>query len=197
MFVSHRKKCIFIHIQKTAGYSIEAAVRNDDPALEVDRFGGRKHLFAREARALLPAETWNGYYRFAFVRNPWDRLVSWYSRCMQGGRGNAFAQYVQENAPTFADFITRTTTGIAERTTHNQVDYVTDEAGELIVDFVGRYERLAADYAAIRARLGLQYNLPRWNTSSHTAYREYYTADTRAIVAARFARDIARFGYEF
>jgi hypothetical protein len=197
MFISHRTKSIFIHIQKTAGDAIETAMRKDDPALEVDRFGGRRHLFAREVQGMVPPEVWAGYYRFAFVRNPWDRLVSWYSMCMQNAQQNKFSQFIRENAPTFADFITKTTTGMAERTTYNQVDYVTGAGGELIVDFVGRFERLAVDYALVRARLGLTHDLPHTNTSSHRAYRDYYSAETKAIVAQRFARDIDRFGYEF
>ena len=197
MFISHRTKSIFIHIQKTAGDAIEAAVRKDDPALDTDRFGGRRHLFARDVKAMVPPEMWASHYRFAFVRNPWDRLVSWYSMCVQIPQPNPFAKFIRENAPTFTDFIVRTTSGMAERTTWSQLDYVTDAEGALIVDFVGRFERLADDYAVVKARLGLTHDLPRTNTSSHAGYRDYYTAETKAIVARRFARDIAHFGYVF
>jgi chondroitin 4-sulfotransferase 11 len=197
MFISHRTKSIFIHVQKTGGDAIEAAVRKDDPSLDTDRFSGRRHLFARDVKALVAPDLWATHYRFAFVRNPWDRLVSWYSMCIQNPRPNPFSKFVQENAPTFTDFVTRTTTGMAERTTYNQLDYLTDADGELIVDFVGRYERLADDYATVQARLGLTHGLLHTNASSHAAYCDYYTAETKAIVARRFERDIARFGYEF
>jgi hypothetical protein len=90
MFISHKYKSIFIHIQKTGGDAIETAVRRDD-----SRSRGR---FARQAPAPVRArgpggvapELWSGYFRFAFVRNPWERLVSWYSMCMQIPAPNAF-----------------------------------------------------------------------------------------------------------
>ena len=197
MIISHKTKAIFVHIQRTAGTSIELALRREDPSIAGDSHNGRIHLTAREMRAIVGPETWNAYYRFAFVRNPWDRLVSWYFMCLQGPAPNEFQRYVIDNAPTFTDFITRTTTGLGERTTRNQVDFVADPDGNLMVDFVGRYETLADDYAIVKNRLALAYDLPRANGSAHSGYRDYYTDETRDIVASRFARDIRHFGYRF
>jgi hypothetical protein len=197
MFISHKTRSIFIHIQKTGGDAIETAARRDDPALEADLLARRRHPFAREVRAAVPAGVWSGYFRFAFVRNPWERLVSWYCMCMQIATPNAFARYVRGQAPTFADFITRATTGMGERTTWNQLDFVADRDGNVIVDFIGRYERLADDFRVVKERLRLTADLPHTNRSSHTSYRDYYTAETRAIVADRYSRDISRFGYRF
>ena len=197
MFISHKTRAIFIHIQKTGGDAIETAVRRDDPALEADLLTRRRHPLAREVRAAVPTDVWSGYFRFAFVRNPWERLVSWYCMCMQIPAPNAFARYVRGEAPTFTDFITRATTGMGERTTRNQLDFVAGEDGSLMVDFIGRYENLAADYRIVKERLRLTADLPHTNRSSHTSYRDYYTPETRAIVADRYARDIAHFGYRF
>ena len=197
MFISHQSKAIFIHIQKTGGDAIEAAVRRDDPAIEVDLLARRRHPFAREVRAAVGAGVWSSYFRFAFVRNPWDRLVSWYSMCVQVPSPNAFARYVRQQAPTFSDFITRATTGMGERTTWNQIDFLVDDDGRPMVDFVGRYENLAGGFAMVKERLGLTARLPHTNRSSHSSYRDYYTDETKAIVADRYSRDIAHFGYRF
>ena len=197
MIVSPGTKCIFVHIQKTGGASIESLLLRHDPAIAATAHDGKRHLTAREIRALVPAETWRDSFKFAFVRNPWDRLVSWYHMCMQVTTPNPFSLYVRQHAPTFGDFITRTTTGIAARTTRNQVDYLTGDGGEVIVDFVGRYERLQADLDEVGGRLGIPAALPHLNRSSHRDYREYYTDETRDIVAARFARDLAQFDYRF
>ena len=197
MFISHTTRSIFIHIQKTGGDAIETAVRHDDPAIEVDRLGKRRHPFARDVRAAVAPEVWLGYFRFAFVRNPWERLVSWYCMCMQIQAPNPFAKYVRERAPTFTDFVTRATTGIGERTTYNQLDFLVGDNGETLVEFVGRYENLAADYATVKKRLALATDLPHTNRSSHTSYRDYYTGETSAIVGHRYSRDIAHFGYRF
>ncbi len=116
---------------------------------------------------------------------------------MQATTPNPFAKHVRENAPTFADFITRTTTGMGERTTYNQLDFLVGGNGDTLVDFVGRYESLADDYAVVKERLRLSNDLPHTNRSSHTGYRNYYTTATQTIVAERFARDIGRFKYAF
>lgn len=197
MVISGGTRSIFVHIQKTGGVSIEAMLRRADPGIGSSMHQGRRHLFARDIRPLVPSEQWDGYFKFAFVRNPWDRLVSWYHMCAQSTAPNAFARHVQQHAPTFDDFVMRTTTGIAERTTWNQLDYVTDVEGNVIVDFIGRYERLPEDSRQVGERLGIAIDLPHTNRSTHAHYRDYYTDATRDIVARRFARDILHFGYEF
>jgi chondroitin 4-sulfotransferase 11 len=197
MIISNHAKCIFVHIQKTGGASIEELLRGNDPDIQDNSLQGRRHISAGELRTLVPPEIWNSYFKFAFVRNPWDRLVSWYHMCVQTPTANPFARYVKDNAPTFDDFLTKTTTGMGERTTRNQLDYVTNERGEVIVDFVGRYEQLGDEFARVRERLGLGAELPHVNRSTHDNYRNYYTDEMRDIVAQRFAKDIRHFGYAF
>lgn len=131
------------------------------------------------------------------MRNPWDRLVSWYEMCIDVGEPNAFQRYVRDGFPTFASFVTDATTGPGAKTARNQLDYLTDEEGRIIVDFVGRHENVDADFAAVAARLGLADELPRINVSRHGDYRAYYTGVTREIVARRLVRDIEVFGYRF
>ena len=95
MPVSHELKCIFVHIPKSGGTSVENAlglladVRNENtetmfgliksPALKkkVRSTSFLQHLTAKELRRLLPSQ-FSSYYRFAFVRNPWSRMVSLY-----------------------------------------------------------------------------------------------------------------------
>lgn len=197
MVISDRNRCIFVHIQKTGGASIETLLLAADPDAAANRHHGRRHLFARAIRPIAGDERWDRYFKFAFVRNPWDRLVSWYHMCIQASSPNAFSRHVREHAPTFDAFVTRMTSGIAERTTWNQLDYVIDESGAPMVDFVGRYETLHDDVARVCARIGVACDLPHMNRSHHLHYRDYYSAATRRVVAERFARDIARFGYEF
>jgi len=197
MIVSDRARCIFVHIQKTAGASIEAALQAHDPAAGSGLHAGRRHMLAREIRDVVPRDAWDAYFKFAFVRNPWDRLVSWYHMCMQVTEDNAFSRFVKQHAPTFEAFLTTAAAGPGARTTRDQVDYVSDEQGTVIVDFVGRYESVATDFAHVCRQLGVAAPLPHVNTSAHRDYREYYTAATREIVARRFARDIERFGYRF
>src|SRR3712207_8701173 len=61
---------------------------------------------------------------------------------------------------------------------HLQKDFVVDEAGRLIVDFVGRYETIERDFAAVCARLEIECRLPHLNSTPHRHYMTYYTPRT-------------------
>jgi hypothetical protein len=68
----------------------------------------------------------------------------------------------------------------------------------MLADFIGRFERLDEDWAFIAQKLGVAATLPHRRVNPRARhYREYYTARTREIIAARFKVDIDHFGYEF
>jgi hypothetical protein len=194
---------IFVHIQKTGGNSVRTALGGDI-------FDARKHFMARELREIYGRAVWDSYFKFSFVRNPWDRLVSWWSM-IDNARDyvdrarppNAFFGYVLERAATFEDFLLRCDDEIVDSDGRkdifrNQIDYLTDDDGAVIVDFVARFERLQEGLDEISRRLGrASVALQRTNASRHGPYAEYYTPVTADIVARRYARDIAHFGYQF
>ena len=155
----------------------------------------RRHLFAVDLRDFLHESQWQASFKFAFVRNPWSRLVSWYLMCV-GKPRNQFQHYVKANTENFDDFL-RLTSGIAEKTTFNQVDYVCDEQGKLILDFVGRFETLPADFGYVCRQLDVNLELPHLNKGKQGDYRSYYNAEARNLVAKRFERDIRTFQYSF
>jgi hypothetical protein len=204
MLVSLERKFAFIHIPKTAGTSVHQALADVAPDA-VDRFEelpaskdplkGYKHPFASDLRDYLGDQTWNSLFTFAFVRNPWARLVSWYNHSVQNATG-PFSRLVQEKTRTFDDFLFLTE-GLAARTLFNQVDHISDKDGRVLVDFVGRFEDLAADFTCICERLEISPGLPHIYESPHVDYRTYYTPSTRDLVAARFSRDVQAFGYQF
>jgi chondroitin 4-sulfotransferase 11 len=203
MLVSHGRCYVFIHIQKTAGSSVETALRSvtpdsifhfDDLPACRDPLKGR-HLFASDLQEYLGESTWNSYYKFAFVRNPWSRLVSWYNMCVVRPT-NQFMYLVKERTRSFEDFL-EMTDGLARKTVFNQADYVTDRKGKLSVDFVGRFETIERDFQQVCANLGINVKLPRENQGLGADYRAYYNDRTRRVVSERFARDIETFGYQF
>jgi chondroitin 4-sulfotransferase 11 len=197
MIISHQTKSIFVHIQKTGGSSIEEALRKKDGIIGDHLFNGKRHLFARDMKLIVGPEIWEEYYKFAFVRNPWDRLVSWYHMCQQYPSSNKFTLFVKEHAPTFHCFVTKAIHGIGVKTTHDQLDYITDESGNIIVDYIGKYETLQEDYLFLKNKLALPDEIPHVNSSKRGNYREYYTEETMEIVAKRFQRDIDFWKYEF
>ena len=109
-----------------------------------------------------------------------------------------------EHGPTFEDFIKNCTDeveikdGFFYSFAYNQLDYLTDEGGDVMVDFVGRFERFADDLGAVFDEIGLDVDvIPHKNPSSHAHYSTLYTPETEQIVRERFHKDIKYFGYEF
>ena len=161
------------------------------------------------------SDEWDDYYKVGFVRNPWDRLVSWYTMIREKGamtwkkrilgkrRYNDLTQYVLANSRSFEEFIYNCTDTIDDidgkkSILYNQFDYLSDEDGKLIVDFVDQFENLSDDSIKVFRRLGFEKaSLLHKNSSKHRNYRTYYTEETREEVRKRYSKDIDFFGYEF
>jgi len=209
MLISHHNRFLFIHIQKTAGSSLSQLLKENVADLSSFRGTHDHALWAKSAGGFI----WEDYYKFAFVRNPWDRLVSWYMMITQhsqrllleqpGYEHNLLWRYVLENADSFESFIHNCTACIDDvdgrkSFVFNQLDYLTDEAGNCIVDFIGRFETFSADTLKLCDALGLDnVAISHTNTSTHAHYRDYYNDVTRRLVAQRFAKDIDYFSYQF
>ena len=157
-----------------------------------------KHVFASELKAGLPSELWGCYFKFGFVRNPFDRLVSWYHMCVQRP-DEEYRRYVLATTSGFEDFVEKSGrfAGRAAMIGFNQVDHLCDDDATPLVDFVGRFETLSDDAATVMARLGVGGQLPRFNESRHDAYRNYFSQRSVAVVEELFARDLDHFGYVF
>ena len=77
-------------------------------------------------------------------------------------------------------------------------EFVSDDNGHIIMDFIGRYESLETDFEQICARIGLgRIELPHLNKSTNKNYKDYYNERTKRIVEEWSKRDIETFGYEF
>jgi len=197
------KSLIFVHIQKTGGMAISRALGGEDNPPE-------KHRTARELYKIYGAEAWTNSYKFAFVRNPWDRLVSWWSMIdshrasyVTTGAANSFFRYVLENATTFEEFVSNCTHNVYDsdgikNILKNQIDYLTDVNGQIMVDYIGRFENLAEDFSVVTTKIyGHPISLPRVNVSNHEPYQTYYTPKTRQLVERAYVRDLKHFGYRF
>jgi len=219
MLVSHGQKLVFVHIQKTGGDTVSRLLSDSIP--DIFRYKA-KHGFAADAAKDL--EYWNEYFKFAFVRNPWDRLVSWYSMIKDAEklrwhqalgdrrkrshfrqtRENKLWRYVLDNSSTFDEFVVKCTDevevarGVSYSFTYNQLDYITDSKDNLLVDFVGRFENFGSDLLKVYNRLGIELDsIPHENRSARGHYSYFYTPETKMIVEERFKRDIEYFGYVF
>lgn len=210
MIISHKHKFIFIHIHKCAGssmtYALVPELGEDDLVLGVTEEGRRldkigqetkglhKHSKAKEIKEFLEPEIWNNYFKFSFVRNPWDRLVSYYHWWLKTNwdneRGTAQKIKALDN---FEEYLFS-----PYRSKNPCNDYLVDDEGNNLVDFVGKQERIYRDFAYVCGRIGLpNLNLPRRNQSQHKEYFKYYTPETINLVAEWFKADIENFKYSF
>jgi hypothetical protein len=204
MIVSHDKKLIFVHNQKTGGISTEGWLVERCPDVFVAE---HRHLLVRESVERHGRGIWDDYFSFGFVRNPWERQVSWWNMFRENRNANPerpFWQYIQANGKTFEDFILNCTAevedyGVLKSTTRPQLDYFTDAEGRVLVKFIGRFERLQEDMDVVTQRTGLPAgSVPHHNVARvKQHYQDYYTPKLRKIVADRFAKDIVMFGYTF
>lgn len=210
MIISHSKKFIFIHIYKVAGTSIRKVLqphsdnpRDNMPLLLKLKFelGGRfnflskwsmDHLKATEIKKLLPEDQWNNYFKFSFVRNPWDWQVSLYHFMLQDE--NHHQHKLINKMKNFEEYI--------DWRVHHSVElqksFLYDSKGNLMVDYVGKFENLQQDFNEVLKKIGMkEVQLPVLNTSVHRYYKEYYNDKTRKMVEEAFKEDIELFKYEF
>ena len=222
MIISHTHRAIFVHIPKTAGTSItaliEPALRWNDlvlggttfgeriqPAYQ-ERFGLSKHMRARDIRRVVGEEIWAEYFSFAIVRHPYARLASFYN-WKRGAVSRAApdsplwswpATQAYQESRSFSDFI-RHEKFLTSRAGQPQVDWVCDDDGGCIVDFVGRFEELPAALDTITTRLGLPAgDLGVHNPSEpHRPPAELFQGeDDYRFVHDRYRRDFELFGYD-
>jgi chondroitin 4-sulfotransferase 11 len=205
MIVTGSPKLLFVHNQKAAGMSIERYLLGDLKGSKLLE----RHSYVEDGIALLGRSRWDEYHSFGFVRNPWDRLVSWYTMIQETppSSPNSLWDYVGSRSNTFEQFITRCTDVISEERNgyvyeksfvKPQFDYFTDETGNIAVNHIGRFENLQNDLDQILNKVGLPpMELPHLNKTRAMDYRELYTPHTQELVAERFKKDIEYFGYSF
>jgi hypothetical protein len=188
-------QCIFFHVPKTGGTSVNTALFGRTT-------GG--HRTVLEYRQIFGKSTFDKYFKFAFVRNPWDWLVSTYFYCKQGGRFRChrWAEEHLREYDTFESFVYGWFERGNERSLHKiflpQHHYLCDENGTLAVNFLGLFENFEEDFAHVQRSLGgIGSKLNHRNASKHRSYQDYYTNETREIVAQAYKTDIELFGYEF
>ena len=221
---------IFVHIPKAAGRSIEQffmnklglsrdndddrkellLTDNDDPTKGTEKLS---HLSALEYLkcGYVSKQQFDSYFKFSFVRNPWARLVSEY-RYRNFLSHKSFKDFVLNKlpAPNWDD---------KYRHVMPQSEMLCDKSGRLLVDFVGKFERLQQDFNEVCERLEIvDSQLPHVNSSNKKSrelrrklrnvlhgnqegelisYVDFYDTETREFVANLYKSDIGLFNYSF
>jgi hypothetical protein len=217
MLLSVKHRFLFVHIAKTGGTSVRAALQAQrwrDPwywpmflCSRLSHLSGHRiatklprHAKVVAAKELLPKEFFDQLFKFAFVRNPWDLQVSSFhhirrERPQYLSGHEDFAAFLRWKLDPERPYQYHIDTSI-----ESQTDYLIDLSGRVVVDFIGRYERLGEDFAEACRRIGMPAPaLPhqRQARDRQKDYRGYYTDETAELVARHFARDIEILGYGF
>ena len=201
--INHKYKFIFIHIPKTGGTSIEQVFYSKSNKTDVPC----KHYTLKmlERGNLVPKD----YFKFSFVRNPWDMTVSQYHFMWKSSypwpihwrkEHKEFAKLSFEEwvlHPSFQFSTIRSIDIIGNR--HHDGTFLGWIMGnKLNIDFIGKFENLQQDFDIICDKIGIPpKKLPHENKTKHKDYREYYDEETKQIVGEKYAKDIEYFGYKF
>ena len=206
MIISRKHRYIFFAIPKTGTHSVRQALRaqmGPEDLEQVGLFENKRfpfpefadirhgHISTQQIRPVVGDEVFNGYTKFAFVRNPFDRFVSYCSfTTRQQGQFDRNPRGVMEHFlanPPWQHILFQP-----------QHQFVTDEQGNLLTDYVGRVEQIQESYDAIAQRTGIPTAvLERVNSSRRADYRDYYDDELIQGVARLYARDLELFGYQF
>ena len=153
----------------------------------------RKHVLARQYST---TQYWKQYFKFSFVRNPWDKECSDYHYHNKGrlSRGEGayknLKEYLQipQAQPNHDNFYWHS----------NQLRWLHSSNKKIEIDFIGRFESLQEDFNVACDKIGIpKQQLPHLNATKHKHYTEYYNDETIEMVAEKYAKDIEYFGYKF
>ena len=216
MLLSHSKQFLFVHIAKTGGtsmrdalsqyrwghrYALAQFICNKMSQLCGHKIGSRfpRHSRIIAAKEMLPEEYFEGLFKFAVVRNPWDLQVSSFHHIKRE------RPHVMQGHDTFESFMRWKFAPSREYQYHIdtslqlQTDYLVDLHGNLLTNFIGHYENLQSDFDHVCKTLGIpSKKMPhKRKAADRASYHTYYTDEIKALVDKHFAKDIEILGYQF
>lgn len=209
--ISLEHNFLFVHIPKTGGNSVQSILSkySEDQIVAktkfqdgVERFavqsqyaGLSKHSTLRQYRKCIQNESiFENLFKFTIVRNPWDRMISFYF--------SPHRNVEEWNREKFIELVAR------EKRLEDFISYKRKmpwESGANFmrkafstVDFVIRFESLQEDFSVVLDKLGISSEiLPVRNSSKRSSVQEYYDEDLVKLVEKRFKNEIDYFGYSF
>lgn len=214
MIISPGRNYIFVHVPKTGGTSLALAL--EDRAMKDDiligdtpkarrrrsrlkgaNAAGRlwKHSTLADIDGLVSGAFIDTAFVFTLVRNPWDRMVSYYHWLQDQTFDHPAVRLAAQM--DFVDFVSAPQVRKTMQASPAQ-HYMTDARGTERCDLYIRLEAFDADAEPLWDHLGFALDLPQSNPSTRERdYRPYYTDAAHAAVAQACATDIERFGYRF
>ena len=180
----HTYKCVFVHIPKCGGTSIEGALKINASHEPIKNYQGP-----------------DDYFKFTFVRNPWDRIYSCFEQKVRSKGGNCsdYLNHFPRNM-SFREWVKTITLPrniLKDRHFAPMHTLMINKSFDSM-DFIGHIENFNNDIRFVCDKIGISHlRVPHKNKTKHKHYTEYYDDETRQIVAEKYAKDIEAFGYEF
>lgn len=212
--ISHKHKCIFIHIPKCAGTTIKYLLFPDEPIswkdTDYDKLHGwcpKRKFFMQHATSeqllqtgLVSEEVWNSYFKFTFIRNPWDRAVSDYFWLMRDQKiKDSFKNYLLKSGKFKNILQDKNTFYYRGDHTKPQTSFF-DFDGNFKLDFIGRFEKFNEDLKEICKTIKIDYDPELHINKSKKRkrhYSMYFNNELKQIFNNSYEDDIKQLGYEF
>lgn len=207
MVISKKHKFIFIHIPKNAGTSIASSLTDlikENKHWAVSN--STKHQNLRDLilikenssiyDKIFKDSSFLDYYKFAIVRNPYDRMISLYNYLKKYEVRKEI--HTVDNFETFINLLKQNDSWVSKlHSTKLQLSYLLDSNDNIAVDYIGRYEDLNNSIKEIEEKLLIEIPLKRLNYSSKKSFdfNEYYNKSTMQIVNDKFKEDFEVFNY--
>ncbi|ELN0518793.1 sulfotransferase family 2 domain-containing protein [Campylobacter coli] len=189
-------KCIFIHVPKVAGSSIERVIYQTDKWLV-------GHVKASDYTKF-DKDKFDSYFSFGFVRNPYDRVVSAYHYLKNDSPDPCDIKWgrLHINNLTFEEFILSLQDEefkeeiLSKNHFSFQYKYLCDKNMNILVNFIGKFEKLDNDFKKNLNILRRKDSLVHINKSKHLNYRDYYNSQTYKIIREIYRDDFEIFDYD-
>lgn len=217
--ISHQYRCIFIHIPKTAGTSIEKklnffdhlerGVQNHNTIRDIEPEpwvkSARSIFFHYDQPTLVKSSVkkilkpqisqglYDTYFKFSFVRNSWSRAFSWYKNVIRDE--NHRRKLSVSSDCSLKDFLLGHKHNWGLR---SQLFWLINAKGEIPLDFIGRFENLEKDFAFVCDKIGIEdKQLPNLLVTDRSDYSQYYDQETIDLVYKIYKQEINLFKFEF
>ena len=206
--ISDRLKCIFIHIPKCGGTSLETALWQPEEKTDANLFGGLidkyhnpyqtgalQHLKALAVRHVVGRARFEEYFKFTIIRNPFSRAVSQYNYSLES---RFLRRYIGLNKRDDFNTYLRKIHVRSHVQWEPQVSFLFDHRGRQMVDYIGRLEEIETAFAHICAKVGVTAELGHKKKSAKKIpWQSYYDEEAIAYIEDVYADDLEVFGYAF
>ena len=186
--ISYSSKVLWFRVAKVGTRTVLGHLKKEAVCLEAE------HPYHVRYRA----KNFTNFFRFAFVRNPWDRLVSAWLNKVVNSNHFGFAPESLKKYQDFANFVDYlSSVNVESCDSHLKLQSRLVDLGN--VDFLGRFETFAKDFVHVCKQIGISSQGVEAKNVSHGRkdYRKYYSGELVEAVGEIYSRDIQIFGYDY